>query len=135
MKYREIKKLIEEKAPAAGYVLAYTRKCLLFKPYSDKGNVEGLFAEDADIVEIHLFNDEKEYRIVSSESRRYESGYVDHVADFESGGDSTYVQNIYLDLRKEDMADISADTIEVVNHIKYTDEGMAYIDDYRLSMK
>ena len=133
MKYSEIKDLIEKNAPDSGYVLAYTRKKLIFKIYSDKNSLEGIFeGECSDFLEIHLFNSDSEYRILSSESSRYESGFVAHLAEFTSDIDETYIQDVFLDLNKEESREIHKDKIKVLNHIAYTSEGMAFIDDYRL---
>lgn len=133
MKYSEIKDLIEKNAPDSGYVLAYTRKKLIFKIYSDKNSLEGIFeGECSDILEIHLFNSDSEYRILSSESSRYESGFVGHLAEFASDTDETYIQDVFLDLNKEESRELHKDKIKVLNHIAYTSEGMAFIDDYRL---
>ena len=133
MKYSEIKDLIEKNAPDSGYVLAYTRKKLIFKIYSDKNSLEGIFEGGcSDILEIHLFNSDSEYRILSSESSRYESGFVAHLAEFASDTDETYIQDVFLDLNKEESRELHKDKIKVLNHIAYTSEGMAFIDDYRL---
>lgn len=133
MKYSEIKDLIEKKAPDSGYVLAYTRKKLIFKIYSDKNSLEGIFeGECSDVLEIHLFNHDSEYRILSSESSRYESGFVAHLAEFTSDTDETYIQDVFLDLNKEESREVHNERIKVFNHIAYTPEGMAFIDDYRL---
>ena len=133
MKYSLVKDIIEENAPDEGYVLAYTRKKLIFKAYSDKSSLEGIFeGECSDILEIHLFNSDSEYRILTSESSRYESGFVAHLAEFASDADETYIQDVFLDLNKEESREIHKDKIKVLNHIAYTPEGMAFIDDYRL---
>lgn len=133
MKYSEIKDIIEKNAPDSGYVLAYTRKKLIFKIYSDKNSLGEIFeGECSDILEIHLFNHDSEYRILSSESSRYELGFVDHIAKFTSDTDETYIQDVYLDLNKEESREVHNERIKVLNHIAYTPEGMAFIDDYRL---
>ena len=133
MKYSDIKELIDKNAPDKGYALVYTRKCLIFKEYSDKESVEGIIDGDGEeILEVHLFNCEKEYRILSSKSSRYPNGFVAHTAEFSNAKEDVYIQDIYLDLKKENVGDIKTDKIKVINHIAYTAEGMAYIDDYRL---
>ena len=138
MKYSVINDLIDKNAPDTGYVLAYTRRSLIFKIYSDKSQLEDIFkrkleGEEDEILEVHLFDANCEYRILSSESSRYEKGFVDHLADFSSSTDETYVQDIFLEL-KEESRKITKDKIKVLNHIAYTSEGMAFIDDYRLCL-
>ncbi len=133
MKYSEIKDIIEKNAPDNGYVLAYTRKKLILKIYSDRDSLERIFeGEYSDILEIHLFNSDSEYRILSSESSRYESEFVAHLAEFASDTDETYIQDVFLDLNKEESRELHKDKIKVLNHIAYTSDGMAFIDDYRL---
>ena len=70
-----------------------------------------------------MFDKNKEYRAVMSESHRFKKGRIECVSAF---ADSIYTVKAKL----ED----SADDISTVCHVAYDPtNGMAYIDNYRLS--
>ena len=109
-------------APAKGTQLIYTRKQVIFEEYASldsfKNNVS-----DQDVLEIHLFDDTKEYRALATESKRFSKGVLEHVAQF-ADDDAVYKETCMLE---------DGGSITVLNHITYNDEnGMAFIDDYRI---
>ena len=119
-----------EKAPAQGWLLAYTRKEVLFQPYGTIEEVAGLLA-DKDLLEIHLFDDRKEYRAVMSTSRRYPEGIIEAVADFADDGEEDVYKEVAL-LEKRYLGS-GRSALTIVDHLKYAeDSGMLTIDDYRL---
>ena len=120
MKTSELKRINE--APNAGTRMIYTRKEVLFGEYDSKDRCLDEIAEH-DILELHMFDDEKEYRALSSESVRSESGVLEHVADFKDD-DSIYKETCFLE---------NGEKIIVLNHIAYDESnGMASVDDYRM---
>ena len=114
-----------EKAPDNGYLLAYTNKNVLFERYSGKGSLKEKFS-NVNLLEIHLFDENCEYRSLDSKSLRYK-GFVESYTDFEYVESECFKEDILLNDRK--------DKICVLNHISYDDNGMAVIDDYRLVVK
>lgn len=126
MKYDEIKGNVHAKSPSSGYLMAYTRKQVIFCKYGTIEEVDTRL-NGLEILELHLFDDQKEYRWVVSQSARFADHYVEHVADFPED-DNTFVQKIL----PENKVLSETEIIIVVNHINYTETGMAYIDDYRL---
>lgn len=118
-------------APAQGYMLAYFRKKILFEKYVDIAKVK-IFLENEEmtkeeLLELHLFDSEKEYRCVSTRSKRFPKGIIEHVSDFEfyEGTESVFAETVLLENE--------TGTLTVLNHIDYNDEnGMAIVDDYRL---
>lgn len=78
------------------------------------------------ILELHLFDDKKEYRSITSESSRHKDGVIEHVADFAYDEDTVYKETPVLE---------KGGTITVLNHLSYDKNGMASIDDYRLTME
>lgn len=126
MKWENIKD--NNNIPNYGWILAYTRQEVLFKEY--KKNDLDKFLNKRELLEIHLFNQEKEFRaILSGSYKNQKKGFIEHVADFKTD-DSEYVYQEEVALEDTE----KGDKIIVLNHINYDDSGMAYIDDYRLIM-
>lgn len=126
MTLQDLKKL--EGAPAQGQMLAYTRQKVIFKKYEGR---EELFETLAgkELLELHLFDEQKEYRSVASKSRRFPSGVIEVITDFPEEDEWTvFKERVLLEDSQEE--------ITVLNHIAYNEEnGMAYVDDYRLKMR
>jgi len=122
MKWNDLKDI--SKAPETGCCLIYLRQKVLFEDYTDKKQVESA-VNNQDILEIHLFDSDREYRAVASNEKRI----IEHIADFENTKN-----NVYRDYAQiEDEFDMRGMQISVLNHIVYDDKtGMATIDDYRL---
>ncbi len=109
-------------APAKGTRLIYTRKKVIFGDYSSLDSCMNDISGQ-DILEVHLFDDSKEYRAISTESRRFTDDFLEHTAQFEED-DSVFSETCMLE---------DGGTITVLNHISFNDDnGMAYIDDYRI---
>lgn len=127
--YEKVYIELQKELPSNGYLMAYTRKQVIFCKYGDLSELDTKL-KGLDILELHLFDDQKEYRWVVSQSARSPEHYVDHFADF-TEDDDTFVQNIVPENK------FLAETREivVVNHISYSETGMAYIDDYRLKAR
>lgn len=141
MKWMELN---TERAPEKGQLLAYIRReKLIFLPYEDLGEVDKLLS-GKELLEVHLFDRIKEYRAITSRSRRFmrkeseaeqdpaESarqnsvGIIEYLADFPDDEDTVYKETIRLEKGQG--------TITVLNHITYNESGMAAVDDFRLCM-
>lgn len=126
MKYSQIRP-DASKYPEKGYLLAYTRARVIFTRYENTGQLEALLGQQ-DILELHLFDRKREYRLIASESRRYQTkGYVETVADFAEKEDEVYRQETMLDIK-----DKNFNKLYVLNHVHYDDVGMAAVDNYRM---
>ncbi len=109
-------------APKSGTVLAYTRKEVIFHAYNALDDITSEL-NGTELLELHLFDSNKEYRAVMSESHRFKNGLIECVADF--------TDNVYTD---KALLEGHQSTISTVCHIAYdSNNGMAYIDNYRLS--
>lgn len=121
-----------DSAPQTGYMLAYTRKEVLFEPYYSIQEVsERLAAED--VVELHLFDNDREYRAVVTESSRFEGGVIEYIADFkltEGSAPHKLIGDVY---REDCTLEHGEGKLTVFNHIRY-ENGMIIVDDYRLVM-
>lgn len=123
----------EQNIPENGQLLAYTRKKVYFQQYEDLETVKELL-KDQVLLELHLFDDEKEARFLSTTSHRFKD--VDHgflhklVANEDipnDSGESCFSETAYLDMNNEER-------LTVLNHVNYDENGMAYVDNYRLKM-
>lgn len=119
-------------APKQGYMLAYLRKEILFERYNELEDVRKLI-EQEELLELHLFNQDKEYRCVASQSKRHPSGVVETkpIVDFKKDEKTTYGEMIYLETKYQKIGN----TIQILNHLKYDENGMLEVDDYRLVME
>lgn len=145
--------------------MAYTRKQVIFQKYNSLEGLDSVLYEkrvpdvqeneprSKDILELHLFDKEKEYRIIASESKRKDImvpglSAIEHIADFsdkETAGNKTadskltwgvYKERIQLEpafMKSEN--GIKDGYITVLNHVSYQEDGMARVDDYRLVME
>ena len=127
MRLQELQKF--ESAPEKGYLLLYTRKTVVFEAYSDidtvKAKITDLWEQD-DMLEMHLFDANKEYRCITTQSKRFPGGVIEYVV-FGNSDESIYKEDIRLQENYKDK-------ITVINYIGYDDKtGMAFINDYRLA--
>ncbi len=116
MKINDLTRINE--APTKGMLIAYLRSKVDFNEYMSINDVINQY-KDTEILEIHMFDDTKEYRAISSTSKRFTGGCVEHVADFD---DNSYPVNTVADGKM----------LTVLNHVGFLETGSAFIDDYRL---
>lgn len=130
MKIRDLKEIT--KAPLKGHVLAYFRQGILFEEYQDRDVLSGRLEEREqngdEILELHLFDSQKEYRCISTRSKRYPDGFIEHVAEFKDDEElSVFKEQVSLEKGKG--------MLRVLNYIEYReDNGMAMVTDYRLTV-
>ncbi len=126
MLYANIK-IDNKKCPDSGYILAYTRREVIFERYDDLEKALSLL-EEQDVLEIHLFDKNTEYRLLTSGSKRFkEIGYIETVADFALKDDEIYKQDVFIEKSYGVKGRLC-----VLNHVTYDDMGMASIDNYRM---
>ena len=118
-------------APGQGWVLAYLRKEVLFERYDSLEEVRE-HLEQEELLELHLFDQEKEYRAIVSQSRRYPAGVVETIADFKLDEETAYKEEVYLETKYQKLGEKK---IQIWNHLKYDENGMLEVDNYRLVMK
>jgi hypothetical protein len=129
-----------------GWILAYTRERLIFHPLNYTDYEESILQleeelKEEKILELHLFNQEAEYRAIETRSKRYPSGVIETLVDFKEEESTVFSEKIFLNENLKRPGDniISfpeTGRITVLNHISYQtgeqENGMAYIDNYRL---
>lgn len=123
----------EQNIPENGQLLAYTRKKVYFQQYEDLETVKELL-KDQVLLELHLFDDEKEARFLSTTSHRFKDvkhGFLHDLISKEDipndCGESCFSETVYLDMNNEER-------LTVLNHVNYDENGNAYFDNFRLKM-
>ena len=121
-----------DKIPASGYVLAYFRMGIVFASYTKtaagieaKGWKDQLEKEDNPLFELHIFNEQQEYRLFRKQDGKYSEPVI--IKNDRSG--ETYVEDMCVEKRYADVLG----KIRVVNYIQYTQDGMLEITNYRLA--
>jgi len=132
-------------APECGQLLAYTRDKVYFQRYSNLREVVQLLS-NKDLLELHLFDDDREYRCIATRSRRYRrkqtslsikdpgssylQGVIETLVDFSEDEAYQYSSLLCTEDKTEEY-----NMLTILNHISYDPEnGMAYIDNYRLKV-
>ena len=128
-------------APKQGCLLMYTRKKVIFEKYDCTGTdikeyiVSKVNMEKEDtMLELHLFDTEREYRAVQSTAHRTYPGSAKGTAECvvtkeESQKDDIdeYVEDILLEKKFKQVGS----RIRVINYMKYDENGMAEMYNYR----
>jgi len=123
MVFDDILKIEEyKKAPKCGNVLAYLRKEVVLEKYNSEDELKSILG-NSEILELHLFDNDKELRCLMSESKRF-PGLIAYLEDIKEDPDNTYKEDCFLD---------NGDKLTVLNHIVFDESGMASIDSYRLT--
>lgn len=138
-----------DKAPEKGCLLAYTREEVLFEQYkSKKEAIELLIGKE--VLELHLFDKEKEYRILETRSKRYTDGKTKgkicrEVKLTDLDKHKIFSEEILLE-KSGAFKNNKINSIRVLNEVSYDDEnidaccnannkerfGMAMITNYQL---
>ena len=124
MEINELKR-IRDDSPQAGTLLAYTRNRVIYESYDSREEVIRRL-EGEQLLEIHLFDAEKEYRAVETRGKRRlsETGIIEYKADFPASDEEVFSDTCKL---------IEGGTLTLLNHLRYDEKnGMARIDDVRM---
>ena len=124
-----------KKAPDCGALLAYTRKEVLFFTYASKEVAAGCLT-DKEVLELHMFDEQKEFRMLESKSKRYagENGRGVICAEVELTQlpeAEIFREEVFLE-QNGDFCENSLDSIIVLNQVAYDDNGMAAVVNYQL---
>lgn len=117
--------LFKEGAPTVGQMLVYTRQEVIFKQYNDLSEVIKIFTEN-EVLEMHLFDKEKEYRTVKTRSKRVSKGYIETLISATDNKEDSYEEVVNVDGSRK---------LKVINILSYSETGMISIDNYRLVME
>lgn len=134
----ELKRLKE--APENGNLLAYFRKGIVYTSYQRTGDVIKAAGEEwekhktdekDELLELHLFNDKREYRSIKTKSKNYIETVISDSHKGENAEKDMYLrEDMYLEEKYKKMGN----KIRVINYIDYTLEGMLKVTNYRLAV-
>lgn len=118
--------MLLDNAPNKGTMYALYVDRVVFKRYTKEELLNDLYLEDK-LLELHLFDKDKEYRYINARNKEIET-VVSNDIDF----DDTYIEKIYVQSKADEEVDNNSKCVEVVNYIKYDDNDMLNICNYRL---
>ena len=116
-------------APEKGYVLVYFRTGIVFQAYD--GNLEEVLTQypNDQLLELHAFDEQKEYRVVMGESGMITAGIIrDHDKE------ETKTETVVLEDRYQSDKRLGGlSQLKIVNYIDYDANGMLFIRNYRIA--
>lgn len=114
------------KAPDRGiWYAVYTDRI----EYTDYEKNETTILADNKLLELHIFDDTREFRVIR---RRDQSLIEKIISDVECASEDTYEETIYVNRKGIDNASPSKEQVTVVNYIEYDDNDLLKISNYRL---
>lgn len=114
------------KAPDRGiWYAVYTDRI----EYTDYEKNETTILADNKLLELHIFDDTREFRVI----RRRDQSLIEKIIfDVECASEDTYEETIYVNRKGIDNASLSKEQVTVVNYIEYDDNDLLKISNYRL---
>lgn len=103
--------------PERGTLYALYRDKVKYEKYSRK-----------ELLELHLFNDTREYRYIKTRSGEIETLISDETVEHED----IYTEKIVTLGNKKEKPDKDSGLVEVVNYITYDENDLMRIENYRL---
>lgn len=113
------------KAPEKGTIYAVLRDRIIFETYESLDDI-GAVAADQNLLELHLFDTQKEYRAVRTRMH----GFLETL--IEEAWEDTYEEKIYVLGENIDKNDGLRNQVIVVNQVTYNKDDMLNICNYRL---
>ena len=135
-----INKIIEENAPKSGMMYALYKDRVVYHPYcvarADANGEEKriILAEDTNLannlLELHLFDAVKEYRLVFRRNMTSVSKIIDDSCMDTENGSFKYIEE---QIETFDIGDPSnRGLVNIVNYVTYDEDDILYIENYRL---
>lgn len=118
-----------EQAPAKGTIYALLRTEVVFKIYENLDEVKS-YMESPQLLEVHLFDKEKEYRKVSTRAGFKELVIMD--PEEKNENQDVYEEKIFVLSANADETEDFENQVTVVNYITYNQDDMITITNYRL---
>ena len=116
-------------APKTGVIYALLKGKIIYEAYSDV-TLDEIKSKLDELIELHIFDDNREYRIVNSNR-----GSIEVIIDDSYECDDTYIEKVYISENDPDKSEgfKSDDMVSVINYLKYDDMGMLKIVNFRFS--
>jgi len=116
-------------APQNGLMLAYYRKKIIFEKYNKEqlsAKILTTHQEYGELLEMHLFDENKEWRVVKSAS-----GYIGPILIEDMDGVDAVCEEMYVERGKYSNV---PDTIKVINYLEEKENGMLQVSNFRLAV-
>ena len=113
--------------PELGTLYALYRDKVKYEKYSRKELLEDKQLTEK-LLELHLFNDTREYRYIKTRSGEIETLISDETVEHED----IYTEKIVTLGNKKEKPDKDSGLVEVVNYITYDENDLMRIENYRL---
>ena len=118
--------MLLDNAPDKGIMYALYVDRVVFKAYCKDELLNDLYLEDK-LLELHLFDKNKEYRYINARNNSIETEVCDDVDH-----DDVYVEKVYVQAKSDEETTRDSKCVEVVNYIKYDENDLLNICNYRL---
>lgn len=118
-----------KKAPEKGMMYALYIDRVVYEPYTSIPSIE-----EKDLLEVHLFDEEKEYRFIKRRNQKP----IDEVISDElvlgkkATKENSYEEEIFTLKDKMEKLEDTTHRIKVVNYISYDENDLLTIENYRL---
>lgn len=113
-------------APEKGIMYALYIDRMVFQEYTKDQLTKDAYLEDK-LLEMHLFDENKEYRYIKSRLKKIECVIDDSIEH-----EDKYVETTYIQSNLDEEVTSSSNRVNVVNYIQYNDEDLLTITNYRL---
>lgn len=118
-----------ENAPQKGMIYAMFVDKIKYGKYASLADIEDYLTTDK-LLELHLFDSQKEIRVIKTAGKGLQTFEIS--ADDESQYDDMFVERLFTTNEGTDIKENLSDCVEVINYIKYDENDMIRIVNYRL---
>lgn len=119
------------KAPKQGTMYAIYISKVVYEPYTREQLLEKENLE-VNLLELHLFDKEKEYRYIKKRKGYIETEISDETVELDDKDDK-YEETIFTLKKNQEKPDENHGKVMVINYIKYDENDLLTIQDYRLA--
>ena len=119
------------KAPEHGTMYAIYIGKVVYEPYTREQLLEKDDLEE-NLLELHLFDKEKEYRYIKKRKGYIETEISDETVELDDKDDK-YEETIFTLKKNQEKPDENNGKVMVINYIKYDENDLLTIQDYRLA--
>ena len=113
-------------APEKGIMYALYIDRMVFQEYTKDQLLKDAYLEDK-LLEMHLFDENKEYRYIKSRLKEIECVIDDSIEH-----EDVYVKSTYIQSNLDEEVTSSSNRVNVVNYIQYNADDLLTITNYRL---
>lgn len=118
------------KAPEHGTKYAIYIGKVVYEPYTREELLKDADLE-VNLLELHLFDKEKEYRYIKKRKGYIETEISDETVELDDKDDK-YEETIFTLKKNQEKPDENHGEVRVINYIKYDENDLLTIQDYRL---